>query len=86
MLTDTKIKALKPGSDQYKVSDSGGLHLLVTPTGGRLWKQAYRFAGRQKTLSFGAYPDVSLADARTRRETAKAQLRAGEDPGRIVKA
>ena len=85
MLTDTKIKAIRPRPDPFKVSDSGGLHLMVTAAGGKLWKCSYRFRGRQKTLSFGAYPDISLAEARARREAAKAQLRAGEDPSRIVK-
>jgi len=85
MLTDIKIKAIRPRPDPFKVSDGGGLHLLVTPAGGKLWKQAYRFGGLQKTLSHGSYPDVSLADARTRRETAKAQLRQGIDPGAVVK-
>jgi hypothetical protein len=85
MLTDTRIKAAKPGTSPFKVADSGGLHLLVTPAGGRLWRQAYRFNGRQKTLSFGSYPDVSLAEARARREAAKKLLRQGIDPGAVVK-
>jgi integrase len=91
MLTDTEIKGLKPKAKPHKVSDSGGLHLLIMPPtdklpkGSKLWKLAYRFAGRQKTLSFGSYPSVGLADARGRRELAKAQLRQGEDPGHIVK-
>jgi integrase len=92
MLTDTEIRGLKPKSKPYKVSDSGGLHVLVMPEssrlpkGSKLWKCSYRFAGRQKTLSFGAYPDVGLGDARGRREAAKLQLRQGIDPGKIVKA
>jgi integrase len=92
MLTDTEIRGLKPWAKPYKVSDSGGLHVLVMPEssrlpkGSKLWKCSYRFAGRQKTLSFGAYPDVSLGDARGRREAAKLQLRQGSDPGRMVKA
>ena len=86
MLTDVSIKRIKPGPAPVKVSDSGGLHLLVTATGSRLWKCAYRFAGKQRTLSFGAYPEVSLADARVRREAAKLQLRQGLDPGRTIKA
>jgi hypothetical protein len=61
VLTDTRIKTLKSGAAPVKVADSGGLHILVTPAGGKLWKLAYRFAGRQKTLSFGRYPDTSLA-------------------------
>jgi integrase len=86
MLTDAKIRAIRPGPSPFKISDSGGLHLLVSPAGGKLWKCSYRFAGRQKTLSFGAYPDVSLAEARTRREEAKAELRLQRDPGVIVQA
>ena len=92
MLTDTEIRGLKPRAKPYKVSDSGGLHVLVMPEssrlpkGSKLWKCSYRFAGRQKTLSFGAYPDIGLGDARDQREAAKLQLRKGIDPGRIVKA
>jgi integrase len=86
MITDTKLRALKPAPAPFKVSDSGGLHILVTPAGGKLWKCSYRFAGRQKTLSFGAYPETSLAEARSYREAAKAQLRQGIDPGAVVQA
>jgi integrase len=85
MLTDTKLRALKPGLAPLKLADSGGLHILVTPAGGKLWKLAYRFNGKQKTLSGGPYPAVSLAEARAWREMAKAQLRQGIDPGHIVK-
>jgi integrase len=91
ILTDTEIRGLKPRAKPYKVSDSGGLHVLVMPEssrlpkGSKLWKCSYRFAGRQKTLSFGAYPDIGLGDARGRREVAKLQLRQGIDPGGIVK-
>ena len=63
-----------------KRSDGGGLHLLVSPTGGKLWRWAYRFDGKQKTLAFGAYPAVSLADARQKRESAKKLLASGVDP------
>jgi integrase len=77
MLTDTKIRQHKaPG----KLSDSGGLYLHVMPTGSKLWRQAYRFAGKQKLLSHGAYPEVTLQEARTKREAAKDQLRSGIDP------
>ena len=86
MLTDTKIKALKPKPGPLKISDGGGLHLLVAPTGSKLWKCSYRYGGKQKTLSFGAYPEVSLADARLRREEAKGKLRQGVDPGMVIKA
>jgi integrase len=77
MLTDVKIRQHKaPG----KLSDSGGLYLHVMPTGSKLWRQAYRFAGKQKLLSHGAYPEVTLQQAREKREHAKAQLRNGIDP------
>jgi integrase len=85
MLTDTKIRGIKPEPGPVKISDGGGLHLLVAPTGSKLWKCSYRFAGKQKTLSFGAYPEVGLADARLRREEAKGKLRQGIDPGKVIK-
>jgi integrase len=86
MLTDAKVRGFKPKENPFKVSDSGGLFLLIQPSGSKLWRMAYRFAGRQKTLAFGIYDDVSLADARVRRDDAKRQLRAGEDPSAVVKA
>src|ERR1700730_4324107 len=86
MLTDAKIKALKPGSGPVKLSDGGGLHLLITPGGSKLWRLAYRFGGKQKTLALGVYPSVTLADARSKRDTAKKMLAAGSDPGVIKKA
>ena len=86
MLTDTKMRSLKPATAPFKIADSGGLHVLVSPAGGKLWKLAYRFGAKQKTLSIGAYPIVSLAEARSRREIAKAQLRQGLDPGAVAQA
>ncbi|MDD2966258.1 MAG: integrase arm-type DNA-binding domain-containing protein [Desulfovibrionaceae bacterium] len=80
-LTDTALRALKPTDKVQKLSDGGGLYLHVTPTGSRLWRMAYRFAGKQKLLSFGAYPAISLRDARKLREEAKEQLAKGIDPG-----
>ncbi|UZD69301.1 tyrosine-type recombinase/integrase [Brucella sp. JSBI001] len=85
-LTDTAIKNLKPQNAAKKYSDGGGLHLLVSPTGSKLWRLAYRFNGKQKLLAFGAYPSVSLADARRRREDAKTLLATGTDPSEQVKA
>ena len=73
-LIDTKLKNLKAKEKPYKVSDSGGLYIEVTRTGSRLWRMKYRFEGREKRLSFGAYPAISLADARQARENAKAFL------------
>lgn len=79
-LSDTQVRNLKPKADPFKVSDGGGLHVLVTPVGGKLWRLAYRFDNAQKTLALGPYPAVSLVDARLAREQAKSDLAAGKDP------
>jgi hypothetical protein len=79
-LSDTQVRNLKPRAKPFKVSDGGGLHVLVTPSGGRLWRLAYRIDGKQQTLALGAYPAIALADARNYREQAKADLAAGRDP------
>lgn len=84
-LTDTACKAAKPSDKPRKLSDGGGLFLLVQPTGGRLWRQAYRFDGKQKTLAHGAYPAVSLQEARSKRDAAKALLARNIDPGEVRK-
>lgn len=85
-LTDTRIRLLKPKSAPAKYSDGGGLFLLVPPQGSKLWRLAYRFAGKQKTLALGVYPTVSLADARTKRDAAKKLLASGVDPSHHAKA
>lgn len=79
-LTDRQIVNLKPTDKPRKVSDSGGLHLFVSPSGGKLWRLAYRYGGKQKLLSFGAYPAVGLADARAKRDDAKKLLADDVDP------
>lgn len=79
-LTDIAIRNAKPKAQAYKLFDGGGLFLFVTPTGSRLWRLAYRFAGKAKQLSFGPYPTISLADARQKREEAKRVLADGQDP------
>src|SRR5277367_6694441 len=66
-LSDTVVRKCKPTTKAKKLSDGGGLHVLVQPNGSKLWRLAYRFAGKQKTLALGAYPTVSLADARHHR-------------------
>ncbi len=80
MLTDTKIRKVKATDKQQKLSDAKGLYLLVKPNGSKLWQMAYRFNGKQKTLSIGAYPDVSLARARLHRDEAKILLADDIDP------
>lgn len=79
-LTDRACKQAKGTEKPYKLADGFGLYLYVTPTGFRSWRWKYRFAGKEKRLTFGPYPDVSLAEARDRREEAARQLRFGIDP------
>jgi integrase len=79
-LTDIAIRNAKPRERAYKLADGGGLYLLVTPAGGRLWRMKYRADGVERKLSFGKYPDVTLADARRARDEARAMARAGRDP------
>lgn len=80
-LTDTAIRSLKPREKPYKAADEKGLYLLVTPAGGRLWKLKFRtIVGTEKKLSLGTYPEISLRDARSRRDEARKQLANGIDP------
>jgi integrase len=82
MLKDVMIRQAKPTKAKpYKLSDSGGLHLLISPNGSKLWRQSYRFSGKQLTLAHGAYPSVTLAQARQAMADAKAMLAKGQDPG-----
>jgi integrase len=85
-LTDVAIRAAKPQAKPFKLFDSGGLHLLVTPSGSKWWRWKCRFGGGEKRLSFGVYPAVGLRAARQRRDGARAQLAAGIDPGDARKA
>lgn len=86
MLTDKAIRTAKPSSKPYKLSDGGGLYLLIKPDGARYWRMKYRYAGKEKLLAFGVYPIVSLADARERRESARKQLAGNIDPGAAKQA
>jgi hypothetical protein len=62
-LTDTEIKKAKASEKAYSKADGGGLYLRVTPPGGKLWRWSYRFGGKEKLMTLGKYPDISLADA-----------------------
>ncbi len=86
MLTDTAIRKAKPIDKAYKLSDSGGLYLLIKPNGARYWRMKYRHAGKEKLLSFGVYPAISLADARERREQARRLIANDIDPGEAKRA
>lgn len=79
-LSNIAIQNAKPREKPYKLADSGGLYLLVTPTGGKLWRLKFRHHGVEKKLSIGKYPDVSLVDARQARHEARAMVAKGGDP------
>lgn len=81
MLTDTKVRNAKPRPKCYKLADTNRLFLLVAPGGGKLWRWNYVYDGKNKTMAFGAYPMVSLADARAKRDDAYSTLSEGNDPG-----
>lgn len=81
-LTDVAIRNAKPGERPVKMADGQGLFLLVTPAGGKLWRLKYRLDGREKLLAIGAYPQVSLSDARKRRDDARVLIAQGKDPSR----
>jgi integrase len=86
MLTDTAARQAKSGPTARKLFDAGGLYLLVTPSGGKWWRFKYRFGGKEKLLSLGTYPEVSLKGAREARAEARKLLGAGRDPGAERKA
>jgi len=79
-LTDVTVRAAKPRDKEYKLADSGGLYLLVTPSGGKLWRFKFRVHGVEKKLSLGRYPDVSLSEVRKLRDSAREAVGAGNDP------
>jgi integrase len=85
-LTTAAINAAKSRKKPYKLTDGLGLYLQIMPSGGRLWRMNYRYAGQQRTLSFGNYPDVSLAKARAKRDAARETLAEGLDPIEVKKA
>lgn len=79
-LTDTAVRAAKPDAKPRKLADEKGLFLLVQPSGGKLWRLKYRHLGKEKKLSLGRYPDVTLREARERRDEARRVLASGLDP------
>ena len=80
-LTDTAVRNAKPGAKPIKLFDERGLFLIVTPSGGKWWRLKYRFDNKEKLLSLGVYPDVSLKAARKRRDELRTLLANGIDPG-----
>jgi len=85
-MTDIKARTSKSKEKSYKITDGDGLFLLVHPTGGKWWRFKYRFGGKEKLLALGTYPEVSLANARERRDAARKQVAAGIDPSEARRA
>ena len=85
-LTDASIRNAKPGDNPKKLFDERGLFLLVQPSGGKLWRLKYRYLGKEKKLSLGTYPDVSLKVARERLDDARTILANGTDPATVKAA
>lgn len=80
LLTDVKARTAKFQDKPYKLSDSGGLFLLINPSGSKYWRLKYRFDGKEKLLAIGVYPHISLAEAREKKDQAKKQIASGVDP------
>ncbi|MDR2935600.1 MAG: Arm DNA-binding domain-containing protein, partial [Candidatus Adiutrix sp.] len=85
-LSDVLLRSLKPGPKAYKKTDGSGLYLVVTPAGGKLWRIDYRFDGKRQTLSLGAWPVVTLAEAREKLLVAKREIKAGRNPAAAKQA
>lgn len=85
-LTDAAIRKAKPAAKPYKLTDGGGLHLYISTAGGKLWRYRYEIDGKEKTLSIGKYPAVSLQDARSARDRARSTLATGADPSLAKRA
>lgn len=85
-LTASAIQASKPRATAYKLSDAGGLFLLVNPNGSKWWRLKFRFEGKESALSFGVFPDVGLKEAREKRDAARKLLAAGVNPAEHRKA
>jgi len=85
-LTDAKARNARPKSKQFKIFDTDGLSLLVSPAGGKWWRFKYRLGGKEKLISLGTYPEVKLAQARVRRDEARKQVADNIDPSQARKA
>ncbi|SPA46775.1 tyrosine-type recombinase/integrase [Cupriavidus taiwanensis] len=85
-LTDTAARNAAPREKPYRLADGSGMYLEISPAGGKYWRLKYRFAGKEKRLALGVYPEVTLAEARKRRERAREKLAAGIDPSEVKRA
>lgn len=85
-LNARQVETSKPTEKIYKLFDGGGLYLQINPNGSKYWRMKYRFSGKEKKLSFGTYPDITLAEARVRRDDARKFLADNKDPSEVKKA
>ncbi|WMP16948.1 tyrosine-type recombinase/integrase [Thiothrix lacustris] len=85
-MNDTAVKNAKPKDKPYKITDGGGLYLLVKPNGSKLWRYKYRVGGKEQNLAIGCYPEITLKDARTQHEEARALLARDIDPSQHKQA
>ncbi len=85
-LTEVAVRKVKPEAKPFKMADGGEMYLEVMPNGSKYWRLKYRFAGKEKRLALGVYPDTSLADARGKRDAARKLLASGSDPSSIKQA
>lgn len=85
-LTDIVVRRAKPQDKPYRLADEKGMYLEITPTASKYWRWKYRFAGKEKRLALGVYPDVALAEAREARDAARKLLASGVDPSDARKA
>ncbi|WP_233980928.1 Arm DNA-binding domain-containing protein, partial [Pectobacterium versatile] len=85
-LTDIKVRSAKPEEKEYSLTDGDGMFLLVHPNGSKYWRLRFRFGGKQHLLALGVYPEISLSEARQKRDEARKQVAAGIDPREHKKA
>jgi hypothetical protein len=85
MLTDTKVRTLKPKAAAYRIADSNGLCIEVRPTGSKAWRYRYRYAGRASIVTLDEYPSMSLQVARVERDRLRSLLRGGANPAQVAR-
>ncbi|KAF1691152.1 Arm DNA-binding domain-containing protein, partial [Pseudoxanthomonas daejeonensis] len=85
MLTDTKLRALKPRATSFRVADSNGLCIEVRPTGAKVWRYRYRYAGKPSVITIDEYPGMSLMQARAERDKLRRLLKGGANPAHVAR-
>ena len=85
MLTDTKLRALKPRTSAYRLADANGLCIEVRPSGAKAWRYRYRYAGKPSIITLAEYPAMGLAEARAERDRLRALVRGGGNPANVAR-